>query len=823
MSTHLADKSLEQEARLGGWALRRRRDFAEPGVEPHYAPDRTCRIDHIALDLSIDPEARTLVGEARIRCQPLPGRAGRYRFDLDEVTVDAVTDGAGAPLPWRHADGSLDVDPADTIVVRWHGSPRRGLYFVGPGPAAPTRPPEAWTQCQDEDAHFVFPCHDHPGVKHPWSIRLRAPEGYGQLSNGRRVGEGWEVPEPMPAYLFTAVVMKMDVHVDEADGLPVHYAVPAGSDADEVRRAFHKTPAMIRFLSSRYGPYAWPRYDQVIVHDFVFGGMENLACTTLVDITLVDPRAALDNDMDSLVVHELGHQWFGDLLTCQDWSQGWLNEGWATYTEYLWFAEDRGQDEASWHQWENLGNYLGEEGGRYRRPIVSYLFREPIDVFDRHLYEKGNLVLHTLRAELGEEAFWNGARLYLSRHAHQTVHTRHFQRAMEDATGRTLDRFFDQWIFSPGHPVLEVSIAHGDGLLTVAVKQTQDGEGVPKAFHFPLSLDVGGVTRVLRVDARERSFVLPCAEAPAYVSVDSGFKLLSDLTIKAPRSLLIAALRQDPCVIGRVRAAKALAAEGSPEAVAALAQALLSDGFYGVKAEIAALLGARGEVAALTAALGDPNPKARRAVVAALGTIRRPDAEAALVALGEDPSILVAGEIARALGRLRSPAARARCEALLSQGSWMEILRARALEGLGLTRDAAVLDPLTAWTAEDKPVRARAAAIAALGRLGDEVEAVRTAVVERLIQLAEDPNFRVQVAAINALGVVRDSRAMPVLTRVHQSAGDGRCRRLAWESMANVREGRGSDDALAKLRGELEGLVEDNRKLRGRVEKIEQR
>jgi aminopeptidase N len=829
VASFLTDKSLAAEARFGGWALARRRGFAEPGVEPNYAPDRGYRLGHIALHLDIDPVARTVRGEARVRFSPLPGATGRYELDLDEVEVHSVTTPDGEPHPWRHADGKLSVAPAPEIVVRWSGAPRRGLWFVGPNAAAPDRAPEAWTQCQDQDGHFLFPCFDHPSVKHPWTIRITAPPGYGTVGNGRLLSrEGdtwtWEQAEPMPAYLVTVVVLKMDVYEDVCDETPVRYLVPAGVPAELVQRSFGRTPAMIAHLSKLYGAYPWPRYDQVVVHDFIFGGMENTAATTLTDLVLMDEIAAEDGDFDDLVVHELAHQWFGDLVTCVDWSQGWLNEGWATYTEHLWQRAHKGVDEADWHLFEQVGNYLDEDGGRYRRPIVSYLFKAPIDLFDRHLYEKAAVVLHTLRHQLGDAAFWAGVRLYLDRHRHGTVHTRDFQRALEDATGRNLDRFFAQWILGAGHPQLDVSVVHDDAQLTVTVKQTQEGEGVAAAFHLPLVVAFGDRRVTLRLDARERTFVLPCPEAPAFVRVDPDFTVLAEITLDAPRSMLTSALAEDPNVVGRVRVARALAKSGSSQAEAALRRALREDAFWGVRAEIADLLARRGgdaAIQALIAALSDPNPRARRRIVAALGTVRRPEVAAALVALPPDRSVQVRGEVARQLGRLRAPEARAACEALLDQPSWGEVLRCRAIEGLGHLRDIAVLDTLLAQTALDRPPRARAAACAALARLGDEVEAARLPAAERLIELAEDANFRVQVAAINGCGALRDPRALGVLERVHASAGDGRCRRLAWEAMANIREGRGSDAGVAGLRSQIESFVEENRKLRDRVRRLE--
>ena len=832
MSSFLTDKSLELESRFGGWAsssagAARNRTFAKPGVAPHYTPDRTYAITHVSLDLQIDPVAKTLIGTARLRFSRLAGQDGPFVLHLEDLVVDSIE---GVPT-WRHADGRLEIPPADEVVVRYHGSPRRGLYFVGATLAEPERLDEAWTQCQDQDARYVFPCFDHPSVKHPFSIRITAPEGYGVLSNGRFVGRDggawiWEQAEPISPYLFTAVVMKMDVVEASSAGVPLRYVVPTGTDPAAIERAFGRTPAMMAFLSRTYGAFPWARYDQVVVHDFIFGGMENVAATTLTDLVLTDVRAAIDWDADDLVVHEMAHQWFGDLLTCQDWSQGWLNEGWATYTEHLWAAEARSQDEADQHLFEQLGNYLGEDGGRYRRPIVTYNFRAPIDLFDRHLYEKAALVLHTLRHWLGDEAFFGGVHLYLARHAHGVVHTRHFQRALEDATGRNLDRFFQQWIYGAGHPTLEVAVAHADGMLSVTVKQTQEGDAVAKEFHFPLVLHVGDQRVVLSVDARERTFVLPCAVSPSYVRVDSEFRLLAEIKVKGPRSWWMRALKEDPGVVGRIRAARALAEDAGLESIGALCSALVDDPWWGVRAEVADLLGVRGgdrAASALIGALKDPHPKARRRIVAALGGLHRPDVALALGALDEDVSLQVEGERVRSLARLRAAGARAACEAVLSQPSWSEILRARGLEGLGQLRDVGVLATLLDWTTEIRPPRARMAACAALARLGDDVEAARLPAVERLIQLAEDPNFRVQVSAINALGTLRDARAMTVLQRVHASASDGRCRRLAWEAMGSVRDGRTTEAGLSGLRKELEGLVEENRKLRDRVVRLEEK
>jgi aminopeptidase N len=567
------------------------------------------------------------------------------------------------------------------------------------------------------------------------------------------------------------------------------------------------------------------------VHDFIFGGMENVAATTLTDLVLTDDRAALDWNAEDLIAHELAHQWFGDLVTCQDWSQGWLNEGWATYAEVVWKAHDLGQDEADYHLFQDLTNYLSESGGRYQRAIVSYHFREPIDMFDRHLYEKGALVNHTLRTVLGETAFWGGTKHYLNRHAHGTVHSRDLQRAMEEVSGRNLDGFFQQWVESPGHPVLEVNSAWTKGQLKITVTQKQKGDKVPKAYCFPLTIKVVNQTGqseiTLQVKERSRAWAIPCESEPVRVEIDAGFRFLSDLRIKGSRSLLVASLTGDACIVGRIRAARALAKEGSPKAIEALVAALAQESFWGVRITIAKLLATIGTATcreALLAHVGDAHPKARRGIVDALGSLSpHPDITAALMAIAKkgDVSLQVEAEAARSLGRLRAEGAVAMCAEVAARPSWGAMMTARSIEGMSHTRDPAALPHLLEWTEDHQHERARAAAAAGLGRLADQVESCRPAAIDRLVELAKDAPFRVRYAAIPALGSARASQAVGMLRRIHEGQGDGRLRRQAYEAIQRIRRGRSGESAVAGLRQDLDTLREENRALRTRMDRLD--
>jgi aminopeptidase N len=816
--------------------------FAEPDAVPNYGPSRTSRILHYELWLSLEPVAKSYRGEARIRLEALPSYQGTVSLDFCDAVLDAVTDDEGNALAYRHLGEVLEIDASDLDVVklRWHGEPpSAGLYFTGPIPNEPERPHMVWSQCQDEDAHCFIPCHDHPSIKHRWTIHLDAPAGFRLLSNGsegeygeqnERAFAHFEQDEPMPAYLFTVVAAKLEGVTSEWRGRPVRYFVPVGR-TEAIERSMGRTPEMLEAFSLRLGvDYPWPRYDQVVVDDFIFGGMENVACTLMADYLLVDAKAAQHWDPESLVAHELAHQWFGDLLTCQDWSQGWLNESWATYMEALWWEADRDEVETAWYRLGTAAGYLDEERTRYRRPIVTYAFKSPIDVFDRHLYNKGAGVLHTLRNLMGEAPFWAGVRLYLDRHRHSTVHTRHFQRALEDASGTNLDAFFEQWIWSAGHPKLDVSLSESEGLLLIKVAQTQQGEETPDAFHFNLGVEVifeDGSSQAVTFPVRERdnSFALPLEQKVATVRVDPGFNVLAEITIKASVAWL-KRLLTDTCPVLATRAAAALVSEGAHEGMDAVRQALSNHSFWGVRSDIAGKLGrlggSRQRDALLGALDGETEPRVRAAILSALGNFREPAVATRLMeATGPEDTWHVQSAALVALGTTLDPRARAHLQEHLAVESWQHTVVMQTLTGLGKTRDPAVLDTLLEYSRAPYPTRVRAAAAGAMAALGDRVESVRTPVVERLIEMLREPGHRCKYLAIVGLGRLKDPRAAGALSTLHQNDPVGRFKRAAYESLSMIRAGRNTEEGLAGLRRELEKVQAENRKLRDRLESLE--
>ena len=344
--------------------------------------------------------------------------------------------------------------PIEIAIAYAAEQPQRGIYFVQPTEAQPNKPTQVWTQGEDEDSRYWFPCFDYPGQLATSEIRIKVPKDLMVISNGELIEVKeqkkekiyhWSQKEVHPSYLMTLAIGDFVEVKDEWKGKPVTYYVDKSRTAEEAILTMGKTPQMIEFFSEKYGyDYAFPKYAQVCVADFIFGGMENTSTTLLTDRCVLDSRAALDNrSSESLVAHELAHQWFGDLLVIKHWSHAWVKEGAATYAEVLWTDHEYGAEEAAYYLLGEARRYISEDKDRYRRPMVTHVYREAIELYDRHIYEKGGCVYHMLRTELGDDLFWKAIHHFVRTNAHKTVETIDLLRAIEEATGKNCMFLFD--------------------------------------------------------------------------------------------------------------------------------------------------------------------------------------------------------------------------------------------------------------------------------------------------------------------------------------------------------------------------------------------
>jgi aminopeptidase N len=458
----------------------------------------------------------------------------------------------------------------------------------------------------------------------------------------------------------------------------------------------------------------------------------------------------------------------------------------------------------------------------------------PIDVFDRHLYQKGGLVLHALRQHLGDAAFWRGLSSYLARHRGQSVETRDLLRALEDATGRSLEEQFHQWIERAGHPALEVRVEHGEGVLKVRVTQTQ-GSQDEGLFHLALPIEVvdarGAAERhVLDVRRRDETFAIAVAERPSMVLVDPEMSAPGTVSLELPLPMLEAQLEKASTARPRWQAARALGKRNTPRAVRALAKALADDPFWAVRAEAAKALGEQrvsGALDALLAAERDDDARVRRAVAGALGQYRETRAADRLIAMMDqgDPSYLVEAEIRRALGSTRDPRAVERLARSLTadRGAWGDVVSAGAAEGLGNTASPDAIEPLLA-VLEDVTTTAsvRRAAVSALASARETVADRPT--LRRIREAGErqltcfDPNVR--IAAARLLTSLADGAGLGVLDRLARNDLDGRVRRAAREARRDLAARLEKPPELAALRDELEKLKAEVRELRAQVAEV---
>ena len=831
------------------YALRAPKEFATAQTPEQFGPDIPVDWDDLTLAVEVDVEGKRIRGTATWQGTVRKQQLQRIRFDAEGFEVLRSFGSDGRRLALDHDGRHLWVDLGETvkrgeevrIAIDFDTrEPRAGFYFVLPDADHPDRVAHAWTQGQDEDSKYWFPCHDSPNHKARLQLIATVPEGMSALSNGilrniyraadptKRIFD-WQISRPIPIYLLTLVIGPFVEVVQAQEPLPISYWVLPGREEDG-ERSFGRTPEMVALYEKLTGvPFPFEKYGQVAVAEFVFGGMENASLTTQTDLTLHDARAHLDFSSEPLVSHELAHQWFGDLVTCRTWSHGWLNEGFATYFEQLWQEHAHGEAEFDFARLSALRAYLAEDAGRYRRTIVAVKYDEPIDVFDAHLYEKAGAVLHMLRKKLGDEAFFGAVSSYLQAFADQTAETPDLRRAFEDYTGLDLGKFFWQWLINgKGHPEIKVT-GSWDGderQFSLGFEQTQDIEA---AALFSLEIDVelrhegGVVKRRLTLERKQQSFAIPLPASPTAVLVDPRGDLLATWEFSLAEPLLRATLSgTDVPVWSRLQAAAALAKKPSAQNTAALGAQLASEQPWMLQAEVAKALGKINTLAAWTA-LTEPqlaHPKARRAQREAMGRFVGEQAGQALAQrlLAGDASVLVEAETARSLGATRASVAFDALVAALDRDSWNETIRVGILDGLAALQDPRGIAVARIYLEKRWPTLLRCGAIRCLCSFSAEpVQAI-----DALRPWTADTSFRFAFNLASALGQLGDGRAIALLQTVADKAIDGRVKKRAGESIAALRAGMGAGKQVDGLRSDVDALRGQLRELTDQLDRVKQ-
>ena len=639
--------------------------------------NRTVDFLHYRVSLEFDLDAQVFHGNNRVTFTPFADGLDRFELDAEELTIESARDSDGRELSLERSDTSVVVvlprplsfgDTVDvTVAYRGEGS-RDGFFFDD---ASDDHPQMVSTDSWPDEAHNWIPLYDYPNDKVTHELIVTVPEGNRVLSNGRLVGVSedaaggtstwhWSQEEPHSTYLMMLAIGPFAVIEDSLGSLPVNYWVYA-KDVEDARWIFEKTPRMIAFYNDIFDyPYPWAKYDQVTT-PHVGGGAEATSATILGDGTIHDRRAEQDFSRETVIAHEIAHQWWGDLITLREWSHTWLNESFGTYSDYLWTRHENGEDAGSWALLGKKNAYLNEAHNRYIRPIVFDRYTQPGDNFDSHTYPKGAVILHQLRYLLGDEPFFRTLSTFLHEYAFEPVDTHDFMKTVKEVTGRNMDWFFEQFIFRPGHPVFEVSSTWnpGGGEIRLTVSQVQSREhGVP-IYKFPLQVGIvtetGKRVETVWLENEHDSFVFPSTDKPLLVRFDDGNWMLKEWSYEKSVEELLYQARHDD-VIGREWAVRQLAAHGDEAAVVEELNAIVfDDPFWAVRlaaVETVASLSERESVEILRAAATDASSKVRRAAVRHLG-----ETEAASLVgffretFESDSSYQVQAEALRAIGR----------------------------------------------------------------------------------------------------------------------------------------------------------------------------
>lgn len=819
---------------------RARGEFATKGAGPHYPPDLRLEPVHLVIDLHVSIDERAVQGSVThtVRC----GSAGARRLVLDAVDldIDAVEAVGEARLSHDYDGRELAITWAEPFAKGEERAvriayrvvePVSGVLFSRPTETQPSAPRFAVTDHETERARHWLPTIDLPEVRPTLEFRLRAEAGLTVLANGERTGEVaheggdetviWEQREPCPSYLTCFAIGDFVCWDDgEYRGKPVACFTTAPFTAADLERSFGKTKPMLAFLEERLGSdFPFAKYFQFAVEG-IGGAMENISLVSWDDKFLLDE--SLESELgwlvDAINVHEMAHTWFGDHVVCRDYAHAWLKESWATYIEVCWHEHTGGADAQQYNLWMNRRRYFGEADERYQRPIVTRTFDTSWQMYDMHLYPGGALRLHLLRTELGDDVFWPAVSDYLGRYGGAVVETDDFRRLLEQHSGRSLGRFFDQWLHRPGYPKLTVKFTYdeekGEGAFRVEQTQLDDEVGVG-LFDLPLDLSwtIGDETHRKTVELRERvgRYTFEMAASPDMVRLDPDARLPHVAELDVGTGRLEAQLTGAPDIVGRIQAGYALAKSGKPAAIAAIAAAFDDEAYWGVKAEWAEALGESGSEAALLAlvhivATCDVAPALAQVMRAAseYQDSRLAEAVAARLQAGLPPRAAEAA--AEALGRQREAAPLGQLVDASARATRGGFAQAGALRALGGTRRVEALETLLERSevgAVDG--RARAGAAVGLGELARVLEgrpAERAA--ERLMTLLRDPDRRVTLAAAEALASTGFGTAVPVLEQF--------ARRLpAQERVAIERAAaRARRDPKASVRG-LEKQVDELR------------
>ena len=814
-----------------------------------YAPDRQVDVLHIKIDVTPNFDNRTIKATTSIKAKVIAKPVEILNLNAVNLHVKEVRCDEAKVADFNSTRTALQIafaEPVDagnelTVHIDYTAEPIMGLYFRTPEMGYPKTDTHIWTQGETHEARHWFPCFDYPNERSSTEVICHVPKDMTVLSNGQRMGEEtddaglkavrWLQEKPHVNYLICLVAGHLEKLEKQHRDVPLgFYTQP--TLAKYAANSFEDTPAIMAYFEEEIGlPFPWLKYDQVTIRDFTAGGMENTTLTTLTHGTIFDKATEQLRTTRRLDAHEMAHQWFGDYVTCKDWSHLWLNEGFATFYTHLYEGHKFGEEAKLYGLYRDAQGILGRKNDN--RPIVFNEYKNPMEQFDYRSYPKGSWVLHMLRSQLGEELYRKCIKAYLEQHALTSVVSDDLRQVIEDHSGRSMDRFFDQWLYHARHPDLTISYKWlpKDKLAKVTIQQTHKVSDDVMLFELPTKLrfmvDGKNVDRDIVVSEAEEDFYVPLAAKPSIVRFDPEYTLLAEVKFNKSDELLMAQLENEADTMGRVLAAKALSERKTDASAEALKKVLNEDSFYGVR-QVAASSLAKHETDKAYEILRESianqeDARVRSNIVSTLtGRFHEetPDLIANLIRTEDNP--LIKGSAIRGLGKFNGEESRTQILDYLNSRSFRNQLADSAISAIDQQNDPSYKKQLmkTLKKNEDRfTTRGFGRGLETLAKIS-KTEKKKKDVREFLSDYVNHPKKGVRTSAMRGLGTLGDPLAMPIL-QSFTGSNDKQIARTARDAINKLRESKPSAPReVIELRKEVAELKKSNEKFEKALEEI---
>lgn len=801
--------------------------FAQQIPTGLYHPNRERSYDllHYRGEFKFDFENRKLFGKSTIRLTPLRALTS-FSLDAIYLNVKSVTQlESKTALPFHMTAMTLDISlpqgktPRDTftVVIEYEAQPKGGMYFQ---------------RNQQNDKLFYVTTYGEGGLHANWlpiyndvndkfstEMLLTVPEPHVAISNGKLVQSTtsgnertfhWLQTLPHSNYLISLYVGDFEKgELAPAFGkIPLSYWVPRGK-LSEGAFTFRNTTKMVEFFSNRFNyRYPWDKYDQLAIPDYAIGAMEHTGVTGHRANVLRTAQGPLENDVtfdtyyspwtaESLISHELAHHWFGNTLTCRNLSFIWLNESFASYLMMLWDEESSGKEVLGLDLVFAKRLYFDYvQRAHMIRPLEHRYFDDANAIYNtEHTYFKGAAVLHMLRKILGDENFFRAMSYYLHKHEFENVESHDLKIAIEEAVGKNLDWFFNDWITGGGgHPIFEVGYRFMPErkLLALSVKQVQPHVHGQDLFTLPAHVTITTSTRTWQeqvwIDEASENFILPCEEKPLMVSFDGEGELVAEVRFDKDAEELAYQAVHD-ALPGRIWAMNEMAHRypTAPLTTRTLSESIASKSFWGVRAEAAMLLGkvrTSGAEAAITQALRASAYQVRKSAAIALGQMGTASAEQKLrQMIKSDVHDDVVATALLALAQAQPKLEAEFINAHMRRASWNDEIKIAGLRAMQRTANPALLATIIPYTDERYNQNVVEAALTAWAACAPQDAELH----RKLLELTQSPVYALQQYAINALGRLQVQAAVSRLTQILVEQADDNLTTAARNALQQIR------------------------------------